>query len=106
MERTATVSTGEHYDLAYMWVPYEDFERPEALEDHGRILASRIRSGGTAFVVGPLRFRRDLSQSGFDVCWEEPVESLPTFQMHRTILPKARVKTGLTLFHVQRSTHL
>jgi hypothetical protein len=33
--------------------------------------------------------------------WEEPVEQLPTFRMHRTILPKARLKDGLTLFFVQ-----
>lgn len=103
MERKTAESTGECYDLAYVWLPYEDFVRPEALHAHGRMLASRIRPGGTAFVVGPVRFSSDLGQSGFDLCWEEPVESLPTFQMHRTILPKARVKTGLTLFHVKRS---
>ena len=102
VERKAEASTGEYYDLVYMWLPYEDFERPEALDAYARTLASRTRSGGYVFVVGPVRLRTNLSQSGFDLCWEEPVESLPTFQMHRTILPKATLKAGLTLFHVRR----
>ena len=70
---------------------------------HGQMLAARIKSGGHAFVVGPVRFRADLLKAGFHVYWEESVESLPTFQMHKTILPKARVKAGLTLFHVRRA---
>ena len=89
-------------DLAYVWLPYEDFERPAALAAHSQMLAARMKSGGHAFVVGPVRFRSDLVNAGFHVCWEEVVESLPTFQMHKTILPKARVKVGLTLFHVRR----
>ena len=89
-------------DLAYVWVPYEDWEHATALGVHGRMLAARIMSGGHAFVVGPARFGGDLVESGFHVCWEKPVELLPTFQMHKTILPKARVKAGLTLFHVGR----
>jgi len=102
MERKAAEPVGECYELAYVWVPYEDFEDPEALGLYGRTLASCIRPGGGAFVVGPIGLRSYLSQSGFDLCWEAPVESLPTFQMHRTILPKARIKSGLTLFHVRR----
>jgi hypothetical protein len=33
--------------------------------------------------------------------WEQPVEQLPTFRMHRTILPKSRLQDGLTLFFVR-----
>ena len=89
-------------DLAYVWLPYEDFEHATVLGVHGRMLATQIKSGGHAFVVGPVRFRSDLVEAGFQVCWEEPVESLPTFRMHKTILPKARVKAGLTLFLIRR----
>jgi hypothetical protein len=46
--------------------------------------------------------RAVLIRNGLAVMWEESVASLPTVQMHKTILPKARVKAGLMLFHVSR----
>jgi hypothetical protein len=33
---------------------------------------------------------------------EDPVETLPTFRMHRTILPMARLKPGLTLVQARK----
>ncbi|MDH4237075.1 MAG: hypothetical protein OEV17_07495, partial [Nitrospira sp.] len=65
-------------------------------------LRQLLRPQGNAFVVGPVDLGIVLSQNGMQVIWEEFVESLPTVQMHKTILPKARVKAGLTLFHVRR----
>ena len=90
------------FDLAYAWLPYEDFDRSAVLTAYSQILAARMKSGGHVFVVGPVRFKRDLTEAGFHMCWEESVDSLPTFQMHKTILPKAQLRAGLTLFHVRR----
>lgn len=90
------------YDLVYHWVPYDVFDSPSGLA----MLAGRwrqvLRFGGNAFVVGPPALRESLARHHLHLCWEESVEALPTFRMHRTILPKARLKTGLTLFHVRR----
>jgi hypothetical protein len=66
-------------------------------------LEQAVRSGGHAFVIGPAEMRDILARSGWELIWEEPVASLPTFRMHQTILPKARLKAGLTLFHLRRS---
>jgi hypothetical protein len=99
---TAAEPAGWLADLAYVWLPYEDFEQSAALAAQGRALAARLRPGGDAFVVGPVRFGRDLVQAGFQICWEEAVEQLPTFAMHKTILPKAKLRAGLTLFHIKR----
>lgn len=90
-------------DLAYVWVPYDEFDREPAVADRSRTLAARVRPGGNVFVTGPARFGSDLAKAGFQICWEEAVERLPTFAMHRTILPNARLKTGLTFFHARRS---
>ncbi|HKT35817.1 MAG TPA: hypothetical protein VJR03_13405 [Nitrospira sp.] len=81
-------------DLAYHWMPLDsDDGLVEAMSDLRRML----RPGGSAFVTGPSAIRERWKGSGFQLIWEESVEQLPTFRMHRTILPKARLAYGLTL---------
>lgn len=91
----------EPYDLVYQWVPYDWFGASSELMLVPGRLRQIMRSGGNAFVIGPSGLREVLLRQRFEVCWEESVEQLPTFRMHRTILQKAKVKPGLTLFHVR-----
>jgi hypothetical protein len=98
----ASEASHEAYDLAYYWVPYEVFGSPAGVLATMARVRNRVRPGGHAFVVGPADVRAALAKEGWALCWEQPVASLPTFLMHRTILPKARVKAGLTLFHARR----
>jgi hypothetical protein len=65
-------------------------------------ISQTLQGGGNAFVIGPAQLGRQASSHGLHVCLEEPVEQLPTFRMHRTILPKARLRAGLTLFHMKK----
>ena len=90
------------YDLIYWWIPYGDGEQPARLAEGMKEMARTLRGGGNAFVVGPAQLGRHGSSTGLHVCWEEPVEHLPTFRMHRTILPKAKLRAGLTLFHLKK----
>ncbi len=90
------------YDLIYWWIPYGDGEQPARLAEAMKEMARTLRGGGNAFVVGPAQLGRHGSSTGLHVCWEEPVEQLPTFRMHRTILPKAKLRSGLTLFHLKK----
>lgn len=90
------------YDLIYWWIPYGDGEQPVRLAEGMKEMARTLRGGGNAFVVGPAQLARHGSSTGLHVCWEEPVEHLPTFRMHRTILPKAKLRAGLTLFHLKK----
>jgi hypothetical protein len=90
-------------DLAYCWVGYDSFGRPDALAAEIARLEESVRSGGHAFVIGPAEMRDSMARSGWELIWEESVASLPTFRMHQTILPKARLKAGLTLFHFKRA---
>jgi len=89
-------------DLVYHWVPYASGDLPASLVERMKGVSRILRSGGHAFVIGPAQLGRHSSPQGLHVCWEEPVEQLPTFRMHRTILPKARLKAGLTLFHMKK----
>lgn len=94
----------EVYDLIYQWLPYDSFDSFITMKTIVTRLSHMLRRGGEAFVVGPVRLGELLTQepSRLLVHWDESVASLPTFLTHKTILPKARVKTGLTLFHVRR----
>lgn len=90
------------YDLLYYWVPYAGGDQPARLAECMKGISLALRGGGHAFVIGPAQLGRQGSTVGLQVCWEELVEQLPTFRMHRTILPRATVKAGLTLFHMKK----
>jgi hypothetical protein len=94
----------EAYDLAYYWLPYDSFGSSAGVLPTMARLRDRVRPGGHAFIVGPAELREPLAGKGWQLCWEQPVASLPTFLMHQTILPKARVKPGLTVFHARRAS--
>jgi hypothetical protein len=90
-----------HYDLLYVWIPFSTFSDTLKLHETMRMIRAAIEQGGLAFLVGPVALKSAIQmQPQLQLISAEPVESLPTFRMHRTILPKARLKPGLTLFHV------
>ena len=90
------------YDVVYHWVPYDRGDGLASLAAHLKEISRMLRGGGNAFVIGPAQLGQHGASHGLHVCWEEPVEQLPTFRMHRTILPQARLKAGLTLFHMKK----
>ncbi|WP_447976801.1 hypothetical protein [Candidatus Nitrospira bockiana] len=98
----APAERGPTYDLVYRWLPFADFTRPAHLEDRVRELAGVLRPGGLAFLVGPESIKSSFGPAGLHVLTASPVSALPTFQMHRTILPQARLRVGLTLFQVAK----
>lgn len=97
-----TIVNPQPYDVIYQWLPYASFTEAGALTASVAWLRQMLGSQGSAFVVGPVGLRTVLVQNALPIVWEESVESLPTVQMHKSILPKARVKAGLTLFHIRR----
>jgi hypothetical protein len=86
------------FDLAYQWLPAgPDARLLSALAE----LRGALKPGGCAFVTGPGTLRGSWKASGFVLLWQEAVDQLPTFRMHRTILPKARLGGDLTVHFVQ-----
>ncbi len=98
------LASGGPYDLIYQWLPYDSFDSSTTMRMIVMRLSQMLQRGGDAFVVGPVQLGELVTQerSRLLVHWDESVASLPTVLMHKTILPKARVKPGLTLFHVRR----
>jgi len=90
------------YDLVYHWVPYPLESNQSLLLERMKAVSKGLKPGAQGFVVGPVGLGTVWRSSGLEVCWQELVEQLPTFRMHRTILPKARLKPGLTVFHIKK----
>jgi hypothetical protein len=89
------------YDLLFAWILFSMYGNSTKLRETARTLANAIGQGGLAFIAGPASLQSALQmQPQLQVLSADPVETLPTFRMHQTILPKARLKQGLTLFHV------
>lgn len=92
----------ERFDMAYYWLPYDSFGSSVSIMSVMARLKHQVRPDGHVFVVGPAELGHALATQPWELCWDQSVESLPTFRMHKTILPNARVKSGLTLFHARR----
>ncbi len=90
------------FDIAYVWVSTAVGEDRLQLLTLVKELRLTLRSGARAFAVGPASLSGIWGTAGLRTAWQEPVEQLPTFRMHRTILPKARLKPGLTLYCVAK----
>jgi hypothetical protein len=88
----------QHYDLIYRWIPFLHLHDETEVRRTAQVMAAALRPGGLAFVVGPSTLAGELQAARLRLLQILPVSELPTFHMHRTILPKARIRAGLTLF--------
>ena len=91
---------GARYDWIYRWVPFSCFDNPHELAAVASALRRVLKPTGLAFVVGPQSMGDTLTSHKLHIVRMESVDTLPTFRMHATILPHARLKPNLTLFHV------
>jgi len=86
------------YDLVYRWISFSHLHDGTEVRKTAYAVAAALRPGGLAFVVGPSTMAGELQAARLRLLQAVPVPELPTFHMHRTILPKARIKADLTLF--------
>jgi len=97
-DRESSHFDAQGIDVAYCWMPLGGQASLVAAVTE---LRRALRAGGGAFVTGPASLNECWKGSGFGVVWQDRVEHLPTFRMHRTILPNARLKDDLTLYFVR-----
>jgi hypothetical protein len=90
----------QRYDWIYRWIPFSSFDHPPDLAEAATALQRSLITGGQAFLVGPPSLHDLFTKSGLRILHAQSVDALPTFHMHRSILPQARLKPGLTLFHL------
>ncbi len=85
------------YDLIYVGVPFSEFDREPGLSALAKSVARALSSGGLSCVVGPAAMAKALQAHQLRLIQALNVQDLPSFRMHLTILPQARLKPGLTL---------
>ena len=90
------------YDVIYEWEPFGHFMKIEKLGETAAAVAKALRPGGVAFVVGPSHMNIPLQANRLRIIQSGAVEQFPTFRMHRSIMPRARIRSGLTLFHLAK----
>ena len=93
----------ERYDLIYLWVPFAQFNELEQLHALADRVTSALDSRGLACVVGPSAMALMLQGAPLQVIYSSPVQDLPSFRMHLTILPQSRLRPGLTLFFLTKT---
>jgi hypothetical protein len=92
------------HDLLFLWIPFSIFADATAQHEAIATIPAALGQGGLAFIVGPALLQSSLRmQPQLHVLSAKAVDTLPTFQMHRTILPTARLKENLTVFQVLRA---
>jgi hypothetical protein len=85
------------FDGIYAWVPFEEWEQPELVSDRLRRWRNVLSPTGLALIVGPPTIPDLATSLEWFLQAMTPVVDLPTFHMHRNVLPRARLKPGLTL---------
>lgn len=93
-----TVAYSRPADLLFVWIPFVAYSDTARLNTAARAISGALSPNGLAFVAGPEHLVPCLHRSGLRILDAEPVAGLPTFRMHATILPQARLRAGLTLF--------
>ncbi len=91
----------EHYDLIMAWVPFAVFDQEARVGGIARQVARSLQRGGILCLVGPATLGAPLQAEGLRMLEVTPVDQLPTYRMHLTLLPQARLKPGLTFFLAQ-----
>jgi hypothetical protein len=89
---------GSAYHLIYAWVAFSQYDQPAKLAETIQAIGGALRPGGLAFIVGPSSIHTAFHAQGLRIIEDHAVATLPPFRMHQTILPRARLKSGLTLF--------
>ena len=101
MDEIGTESS-QLYDLAYEWMPFSLYDKPDAVGLRMQQLSRRVSSGAVVFVVGPPTLADGCRAAGMQIQAITPVASLPTFRMHQSVLPRAQLKSGLMLYQLVR----
>ncbi len=91
----------EPYDLIMAWVPFAIFDQEAQVGAVARLVARSLPPGGIACLVGPATVGAVLQEAGMRMLEASPIEQLPTYRMHLTLLPQSRLKPGLALWVAQ-----
>ncbi|RMH06443.1 MAG: hypothetical protein D6704_07385 [Nitrospirae bacterium] len=90
------------YDLVFTWIPFADYATAGVVERRLRDLTQVVTPGGLVFMTGPEMLSALVVTSPFSILDGQAVAQLPTFLMHRSILPQARLHQQLWIWQLER----
>lgn len=91
------------YDLIYDWMDEPTARAVGGWSARADQVSQALNPGGLACLVGPAAMSSLWQRPALRLLDAVAVETMATFRMHRSILPKARLREGLTLFLVAKS---
>ena len=88
----------QQYDVIYAWFPFALFHDSVRIDQTCASFSHALVPGGVALVSGSPRVADSLHRHGMELLYGEQVQTLPTFHLHRSILPRARLRKDLMAF--------
>jgi len=85
-------------DLSYTWIPFSAYAQKEILIQFLEKIKSSVRPGGMICIAGPMSLGSLLPSYSLEIRECHSASELPTFHMHRAILPKAQIHPELTVW--------
>ncbi|MCA9420542.1 MAG: hypothetical protein KC592_05980, partial [Nitrospira sp.] len=98
---TMLESLPDTYDWIYLWIPFSDYSNPSMIGRWGNFLKAHLSRGSVACVAGPSVLGENLQKEGFQIVHAAAGDSMPTFRIHRTILPNGWLNPDLWIWVIQ-----
>ncbi|NKB82388.1 MAG: hypothetical protein GKS05_10970 [Nitrospirales bacterium] len=98
-----TAASQQIYTLLYRWIPFAQFDDADVVQSAMANTFRALSPGGYALMAGPDTMALQAERLGFDVVESQPVESLPSFRMHASILPQACINPRLYAYVFRKS---
>lgn len=92
----------EPFDWMYLWIPFSEYADSLHLDWWGSLVESHLTPGGVACVAGPPMMQEVLGRKGLQLVHVEQGENLPTFRIHKTILPYGWLNPELNICIAQK----
>jgi hypothetical protein len=96
------VDSHRKFDLLYEWTPFDLYDQPDAEKNRVEWWTGLLAPEAFAFVVGSPSIADGCRAAGVQIQAITPLNQLPTFHMHQTILPRARLKPGAMLYQIAK----
>lgn len=91
------------FDLVYLWLPFAVYDAPSELKANVVRHLDLITSQGFMLMAGPRSLAAVLHRCSVDIILAQPVDQLPTFRIHQSILPRANIRPDLTAYIIKKA---
>ena len=93
---------GKFYDFLFLWVPFAHIQDHYTLDQTMSDIHNLLASAGIAFIGGSSHLGECIDRHKMEVIHAEYVETLATFRLHQSILPRARLNPELMTFVLRK----